>query len=196
MQKPDAPSCGRNREAILAVFKHHLKGSEKLLEIGSGTGQHAVYFAEKFPNLIWNTSDRKENHLGIELWLADAKLTNLVAPISFEVGHDPFPGKNFDAVFTCNTLHIMSWHKGRTLLKLLGENLEQSALVFIYGPFNYAGKFTSESNQQFEGWLKSRDPDSGIRNFEDVESEMAKSGFSLLEDRALPANNRMLVFSK
>lgn len=197
MELKNAPSTERNREPIFAVLSKYIGNAEgRLLEIGSGTGQHAVYFGEKFPKLHWVTSDQKENHADIASWLRHAKLKNVHGPETLCIGVDDFPKGKFDYIFTANTLHIMEWKECKSLFKLLGKRLREGSLVFIYGPFNYKGKFTSESNEKFDEWLKERNPKSGIRNFEDVVNSMEKFGFKLLEDAAMPANNRTLIFER
>lgn len=169
---------------------------QRLLEIGTGTGQHAVYFAPRFTHLIWVTSDVKENHEGITAWLEESSAPNIIGPGTFEVGKDPFPNGQFDIVYTANTFHIMSWENCQLLMEMLGKNLHEEALVIVYGPFNYNGKFTSQSNAEFDQSLKSRSPHMGIRNFEDVVKGMEINGLSLQSDHEMPANNRLLVFKR
>lgn len=169
---------------------------QRLLEIGTGTGQHAVYFAPRFTHLIWVTSDVKENHEGITAWLEESSAPNIIGPGTFEVGKDPFPNGHFDLVYTANTFHIMSWKNCQLLMEMLGKNLPEEAMVFVYGPFNYNGKFTSQSNADFDQSLKSRSPEMGIRNFEDVVKGMEINGLSLQSDHEMPANNRLLVFKR
>lgn len=197
MNKPYSESCDRNRKPILEVLMQYDIKEGRLLEIGTGTGQHAVFMAKNLPTLHWICSDVKENHAGIKMWLKEEKIPNIHGPEVLKVGKDDFPGKQpFQYVFTANTLHIMSWKENKALFKLLGKRLRETALVFIYGPFNYQGKFTSESNEKFDLWLKEKDPKSAIRNFEDVNSSMVKNGFKLLNDHEMPANNRLLVFER
>lgn len=197
MKKQTSHSCERNQAPILEVLKKYIAEDTRLLEIGSGNGQHAVFFAEHFLKTHWITSDVKENHLQIKLWLKEAKLKNLHGPEILKIGVDDFPDKRpFDYVFTANTLHIMSWKEDKALFKLLGNRLREGSLAFFYGPFNYEGKFTSVSNEKFNDWLKSRDEKSGVRNFEDIQKSMSKNGFKLLNDHQMPANNRLLVFEK
>ncbi|MAX65756.1 MAG: hypothetical protein CME66_02370 [Halobacteriovoraceae bacterium] len=197
MNKPFSAACERNRDPILAVLKQYLdKGA--LLEIGAGTGQHAVYFAKEFPQLEWVCSDVQENHAGIQAWMQEAKLPNLYGPKTLQIGKDDFPDKKpYQYVYSCNTLHIMSWKENKTLFKLLGKRLREGALVFFYGPFNYEGQYTSQSNKEFDQWLKHTHSHlSAIRNFEDVHTAMNKNGFKLLQDHQMPANNRLLVFER
>jgi len=192
-----SPSCERNKIPILDVFREYNLTEGRLLEIGSGSAQHALYFASQFPHLHWICSDLEENHEGIKAVLKEAKLPNIHGPETLKVGRDDFSGKRpFDYVFSANTLHIMSWKEDKALFKLLGKRLRETALAFFYGPFNYNGEFTTESNRDFDVWLKNRDPNSGIRNFEDVKAAMGKNGFKLLKDHEMPANNRLLVFER
>ena len=188
----------RNQEPIFHVLKDYIGMSDgRLLEIGSGTAQHAIYIAEKLPNLHWVCSDQVENHANIKIRLQSAKLANIHGPEKLVVGEDDFPGKKpFDYVFTANTLHIMSWKLNKSLFKLLAKRLREGALAFFYGPFNYDNEYTSDSNKAFDEFLKSRDSLSGIRNFEDISRNMEKYGFKLLKDHEMPANNRLLVFRK
>lgn len=195
-QRESAPSVQRNKDPILNILKEYIVSSGRLLEIGSGTGEHAIYFGKHLPKVQWVTSDVKTNHKTIKEWLKEAKLPNVHGPEVLKIGKDDFPRGKFDYIFSANTLHIMSWKEDKSLFKLLGKRLREGALVFFYGPFNYDGKFTSASNEEFEGWLKGRDPQSGIRNFEDVCQTMIKNGFELRDDHEMPANNRLLVFAR
>ncbi len=197
MDKPNSPSCERNKEAILEILKKtNGERACSVLEIGSGTGQHGVYFSKQMPQLKWTMSDKIDLHQGIRLWMNEANLPNIEGPYPFEIGKDPFPKGNFDLVFTANTMHIMSWKLNKTMMKLLGLNLKQNSLFMVYGPFNYRETYTSDSNRQFDQWLKERDPKSGIRSFEDITICLSKNGFSLLHDFEMPAHNRLLVFHK
>lgn len=197
MTKPFSPACERNRIPILKVMQGLITSNDqRLLEVGSGTGQHAVYLAPHFPHMIWVTSDVKENHYGIQQWLEESGAPNIIGPGEFQVGEDKFPNGNFDIVFTANTFHIMHWYQCEELMDMLGKNLNAGAKVLIYGPFNYNGKFTSPSNEEFDESLKKRDPLMGIRDFEEVVRYMEKRAFGLLKDNEMPANNRLLVFEK
>ena len=194
--KAYSPSVDRNKDFILEILKKYLISSGKLLEVGSGTGQHAVFFAEKFPKIKWVTSDIKENHAGIKAWLNEYQLKNISGPEKLKIGVDDFPRGKFDFVFTANTLHIMSWKECKAFFKLLGKRLRKDSLFIVYGPFNYNGEFTSESNANYDLWLKERNELSGVRNFEDICRNMEKAGFELLSDYDMPANNRILVFKR
>ena len=193
MDKPFAPACERNRDPILAVLREHFAHVSNVLEIGSGTGQHAVHFAAAMPWLTWQASDRPEHLAGIRAWLDDAQLANTPPPLALDV-HGPWPALRYDALFTANTLHIMSMAEVEALFAALPSVADHEALLVTYGPFNYRGRFTSESNAAFDGWLKAQAPHQGIRDFEWVEQLARAAGFALLEDRAMPANNRCLVW--
>ncbi|MEK7839608.1 MAG: DUF938 domain-containing protein, partial [Pseudomonadota bacterium] len=166
-----------------------------VLEIGSGTGQHAVFFATTLPDLIWQASDCRENLAGIQAWLDEAALPNTPPPIELDV-NGAWPRRHFDAVFSANTLHIMSWAQVQRLFTGLGDLMTGDAKLIIYGPFNYGGKFTSESNANFDVWLKECGSHQGIRDFEAVNSLAAEIGLELIEDRAMPANNRCVVWRR
>jgi cyclopropane fatty-acyl-phospholipid synthase-like methyltransferase len=193
--KPHAPACDRNREPILEVLRRHFRERRRVLEIGSGTGQHAVHFAAAMPQLTWQTSDVEENLPGIRLWLAEARCANLPPPLRLDV-NGPWPQERYDAAFSANTLHIMSWSDVQALFERLGAVLEPDASVAIYGPFNYEGRFTSTSNAAFDDWLKQRAPHMGIRDFEAVDALARSIGLWLVEDCAMPANNRTLVWRR
>ena len=195
MEKPCSPSCERNREPILAVLRERFARCKRVLEIGSGTGQHAVYFAAALPKLRWQTSDVAENLPGIRMWLKEAALPNTPAPLVFDVGDTP-PTGDYDAVFSANTLHIMSWKEVERLFAALPGLTRAGALLVVYGPFNYEGQFTSPSNAQFDEALRSGNPKRGIRDFEEVDALAAAAGFVLEEDRAMPANNRCIVWKR
>lgn len=193
--KPYSEACDRNREPILEVLRQHFADRRDVLEIGSGTGQHAVHFAAALPHITWQTSDLEPNLAGIRLWLEEARLPNLPQPVPLDVT-GPWPGARFDGVFTANTLHIMSWQDVCALFAALPEVLSADSVLAVYGPFNYDGRFTAPSNAAFDEWLKQRSPHSGIRDFAAVD-ELARSiGLSLVEDRAMPANNRTLVWRR
>ena len=194
--KPFSESCERNKQPILAVIKPLLENRQTLLEIGSGTGQHAVFFAEQLPHITWHTSDRLENHSDIHLWIDDSPATNIKPPIQLDVIEDKWPELQFDAVFSANTAHIMSWQAVQALFTGVGNVLQKSGFFMLYGPFNYHGKFTSASNENFEQWLKSVDSERGIRDFEAVNLLAKNAGMKLLEDYEMPANNRILVWQK
>lgn len=190
--KPYSESCDQNRDPILAIIQPLFSDCSQLLEIGTGTGQHAVYFAHQMPHLIWYTSDRTENHSGISMWLDETELPNLRKPLALDVSHDHWPQMQFDAVFSANSVHIMCWQDVEAMFAGVGRVLKVGGVFALYGPFNYNGKFTSESNARFDQWLKERDPVSGVRDFEALNQLALLAGMQLLNDDEMPANNRIL----
>lgn len=193
--KPYAPACDRNRDPILAVLREHFADRRQVLEVGSGTGQHAVHFAAAMPWLTWQCADMADNLPGIRLWLDEAKLPNTPPPVELDVG-GAWPPRRFDAVFSANTLHIMGWPEVEAFFAGIARVLEPDGVLAVYGPFNYGGAYTSDSNREFDGWLKARDPRSAIRDFEAVDTLARDIGLHLLADVAMPANNRMLVWRR
>ncbi len=197
MEKSFSEACEKNKESILKVLREIIgPQNRRLLEIGSGTGQHAVFLAPFFPHIEWTCSDRKSVLPAMNRRIEESGVSNIRPSFVFEVGKDDFPRLHVDLVFTANTFHIMHWKECKTLIKQLGNRLQKNAKVIIYGPFNYEGKFTAPSNDEFDQWLKSHDPQSGIRSFEDVHKAMIKQGFEFVKDYEMPANNRMLIFNR
>jgi cyclopropane fatty-acyl-phospholipid synthase-like methyltransferase len=195
MEKPDAAACARNREPILEVLRDHFVDRRKVLEVGSGTGQHAIFFAARLPHLTWQASDRAENLPGIQAWLDDAALPNAPAPIPLDV-NAAWPATRFDAVFSANILHIMSWREVERLFACLPGIMAGDFKLVVYGPFNHGGRFTSESNAAFDAWLKQGGAHQGLRDFEAVDALASQAGLKLIEDRAMPSNNRCLVWRR
>lgn len=195
MEKPYAEACERNRGPLLEVLLDAFAGCRSVLEIGSGTGQHAVHFAAGLPYLVWQTSELPVHHAGIRAWLDEAQLPNLRPPLALDVAGE-WPAGPYDAAFTANTLHIMAWPLVERFFSGLRGVLSAGAVLAVYGPFNYQGAFTAASNAQFDRWLKSRDPASGIRDFEAVCALAAANGFEFVRDVPMPANNRTLVWRR
>jgi SAM-dependent methyltransferase len=193
-EKPYSAACERNREPILGVLREVFAGRRRVLEIGSGTGQHAVHFAAAMPALQWQCSDRAENLPGIRAWLDEAALPNLLQPLQLDVATGPWPIEKYDAIFSANTLHIMSWAEVEQLFAGIAQVLAAPGVVAIYGPFNIGGQFTSASNEAFDRSLRLAVPHRGIRDREAVEALAARHGLSLRTDHEMPANNRTLVF--
>lgn len=194
--KPFAPSSEENKEVILNVLSPLFANKHHILEIGSGTGQHAVYFARNMPQLQWQTSDLADNHEGIRLWIADSGLNNVALPITLDVSAQQWPNDHYDAVFTANSFHIMSQDNVRDLFAHINQRLNPQGLLVVYGPFNFDGKFTSPSNQQFDAFLKQRDPKSGIKDFEWLNELASDAGLLFKQDFAMPQNNRILCWQK
>jgi len=193
--RPYAPSAARNQAPILEVLLQHFPGRKRVLEIGSGTGQHAVHFAAALPDTIWQTTDVRDALPGIRLWLQQARLPNVPPPLELDV-NGPWPTWQYDAAFTANTLHIVSWEEARKLFRGLSGVLEPGALLAVYGPFNYGGRFTSDSNRAFDEMLRKVSPASGVRDFEAVDALANSVGLRLVADHAMPANNRLLVWKR
>jgi len=193
--KPYSPACERNREPILALLREHFGDRRRVLEIGSGTGQHAVHVAAALPSLVWQCSDRAGNLPGIRAWLAEAALPNTPAPWVLDV-RDAWPAGPFDAIYSANTLHIMSEPAVVALFAALPAVLADGGRLVIYGPFRRGGRHTSDSNAAFDAALRERDPASGVRDLEWVDGLARAAGLRLVEDRAMPANNRGLVWRR
>jgi SAM-dependent methyltransferase len=194
--KPYAESCEQNRAPIQAVLEDVFADRKQVLEIASGTGQHAVYFGAALPHLTWQTSELPVNHAGIQLWLDEAQLPNVLPPVAIDVNDADWPVEKVDAIFNANTVHIVAWPAVERMFAGIGRVLAVGGILCIYGPFNYGGQFTSESNARFDVWLKGRDPNSGVRDFEAINQLAAAQGLNLLKDIAMPSNNRTLVWRR
>jgi hypothetical protein len=187
-------ACERNKGPILAILASALANSRKVLEIGSGTGQHAVHFAAHLPHLLWQPSDTGAYLAGLRERIAGEGTPNLLPARELDVRDQPWQVESVDAIFTANTLHIMGWAAVEDLFR--GVGAVAPTLLCIYGPFRYGGKYTSASNADFDRYLRARDPDSGIRNFEDVNTLSGEQGLYLLADHAMPANNQLIIWHK
>jgi cyclopropane fatty-acyl-phospholipid synthase-like methyltransferase len=196
IDKPFSESSAENREPILAVLREVFANCSKVLEIGSGTGQHAVYFGAELSHLSWQTADLPQHHAGIRMWLDEVALANVLAPIALDVNRTDWLDGRYDAVFSANTLHIVSWPEVEKLFAGVGTVLQPGGVLAIYGPFNYNGQFTSPSNARFDQWLKSRDPASGVRDIEAVDKLAQAQNLILQRDIAMPVNNRTLVWRR
>lgn len=197
IEKPFAPSCERNQQVILEVIEKHLRPKDKMiLEVGTGTGQHAVYMAKHLPNILWQPTDVVSNHEGIKQWLQEAGLENIKQPMAYEVGIDNWPGLQADVVFTANTLHIMSLELVDVFLNDVGQHLKVGGRLMIYGPFKYQGEFTTQSNEDFDLWLKNIDTERGIRDFEHICKVLKGYNIVNVADISMPANNQFLIFEK
>lgn len=192
--KPFSQACENNKAAILTVLQAHLRDATRVLEIGSGTGQHAIFFAEHLPHLHWQTSDLAEHHAGIREWLKEFPRPNLLSPLTLNVVNSLWDFGSFDGVFTANTLHIMAWDEVLAMLDGVAKVLCPQGKLVIYGPFNYRGQFTSPSNARFNEWLQAQAPHRAIRDFEALCAAASARGLRWLDDIEMPANNRCLVF--
>jgi SAM-dependent methyltransferase len=193
---PVSDACERNKEPILAVLRVCLAERTQVLEIGSGTGQHAVHFARHLSHLAWHPTEQLGYLPDLAARVRVEGAANLRPPTVLDVRQAVWPARSVDAVFTANTLHIMSWPAVGALYRGVAEVLVAGGVLCIYGPFRYGGKYTSDSNREFDAMLQERDPLSGIRDIEALGELAASYGLSLVADHDLPANNRLLVFQK
>ncbi|KUM51616.1 DUF938 domain-containing protein [Rheinheimera sp. EpRS3] len=191
---PFSQACENNKAPILVVLQQAFANCSKVLEVGSGTGQHAVHFAAALPHLRWQASDQAMYLPDLTERLRRATLPNLPLPLQLDISADALPEQQFDAVFSANTLHIMPWPVVEQFFSRLTGLTTQQATLCIYGPFNYNGRFTSDSNRAFDLSLKSRDPAMGIRDIAAVTALAGAAGFTLQHDHSMPANNRLLQF--
>lgn len=202
MDKPNKPNqpfseaCERNRGPILEVLREAFAEVRQVLEIGSGTGQHAVYFAQQLPYLTWQTSDVAAHHAGINAWIDDSGLTNVKAPLTLDVRVTPWPIATTEAIFSANTLHIMDGTSVKAFFAGVGRTLPVGGMLVVYGPFNYGGRFTSESNARFDAMLRAQGVGSALRDFEAIDGLASDIGLNLLRDQPMPANNRTLVWRR
>ena len=194
--KQYSQACEENSDPILAVIREVFAHAHNILEIGSGTGQHAVYFARHLPHLTWQPADLTENHASIQAWREESGLENVLPPFELDVSTSAWPDGVYDGLFSANTTHIMSLADVQNMFTGIGNLLQTGARCCLYGPFNYYGAFTSDSNKQFDSWLKSRNPASGIRDFEVIAELADANGFMLTDDVEMPVNNRLLVWDK
>lgn len=200
MSKQFSTACERNREPILDALSKEFADRKHVLEIGSGTGQHAVFFGAALPQLIWQTGDLPQSHPSILAWLQEAELTNVLPPIVLDMSKAAWETEvldtGIDAVFTANTCHIMAWSEVERMFAGLARVLHSGGKLCVYGPFNYDGQFTSAGNAQFDASLRAQAAHMGIRDIEAMQKLAAQHGFFMLADHALPANNRLLVWQR
>lgn len=194
-EKPWSEACERNRGPILEVLRSAYANATRVLEIGAGTGQHAVFFAQALPHLVWQPTDRPEYLPGIKAWCDDSGLPNLRAPQALDVDAESWTVTACDAVYSANTLHIMSWASVKNFFLGVGRVLAPGGRLVVYGPFFYDDQPNAESNVQFDVYLRGRDPQSGIRDYRAVCALAEAQGLTLIADHAMPANNRTLVWS-
>jgi SAM-dependent methyltransferase len=195
---PSSPACLRNRGPILNVLKDYTDQDDHILEIGHGTGEHAVYFAKELP-IVWQPADQKAYHWVMKERLEQDQLSNLLPPLEIVIGNQSIKNqtkKIYDAVFSANTLHIMSEQLALKFCLEVGEVIKNGGYLFLYGPFKFNGDFTSESNQAFDYSLKFRDPESGIRDFEILSEKLKVGGLSFKKRYDLPSHNQFLVYQK
>ena len=197
MDKYHAESTRRNRTPILEVLKKEIEGSKKLLEIGSGTGQHAVYFSKKLPQILWQTSDRSINHESINYWIKRYNLKNLLLPLDIEIGvNEKNINDSFDCVFSSNTSHIMSLENVKRLFALVGKVLNKNGKFFLYGPFKINLEFTTKSNEDFHQKLKAENKLMGLRDIEELDSYAIENNMQNHAFYEMPANNYLSIWKK
>lgn len=194
--KPHAEYAVRNAAPILEVLQHEFRDCTEVLEIGSGTGQHAVRFASDLDHLNWQTSDLDENHAGIRAWIADSGLRNVRDPLSLDVMSADVKAATFDGVYSSNTAHIMSFDAVVRMFAVVGRTLRENGVFCLYGPFRKAGEFNTESNAQFDASLRARDPVMGIRDLEALDGLAAEQGMQRVSLYAVPSNNLVAVWRK
>ena len=194
--KPCSEACERNKGPILNVLQDVLDETGFLLEIGSGTGQHAVHFGGALPRWTWQTSDRPHNHAGLRAWIEESGLPNVLLPITLDVSLEPWPLTRADAVFSANTSHIMSWIEVQAMFRGVGALLGAGGIFCLYGPFRFGGQHTSPSNERFDAALRREDPRMGLRDIEALEALAEANSLSLAQDVSMPANNRLLVWTR
>lgn len=193
--KPYAEACERNKRPILEVLIHEFADVRRVLEVGSGTGQHAAFFGPALPHLVWQTSDLAASHAGIQAWIAEAGAPNVRPPLLLDV-LGSWPDWPFDAAFSANTAHIMSWQGVTTMFAQIGQRLPLGGRFVLYGPFSYGGRHISTSNADFDRALRARDPLSGVRDLDALQVLAERSGLGLHRDYPMPANNRLLVWER
>ncbi len=191
---PYSEACERNKGPILQVLRKAFADTTHVLEIGSGTGQHAVYFTNGMPWIVWQPSEIAEAMPGLRKRVFNEGLSNLRQPVEIDVMQTPWDVRRVDGVYTANTLHIMHWPQVQAFFANLPAIAKPATVLVIYGPFRYGGRYTSPSNESFDEMLRARDPASGIRDFEAVDELARAAGFTLVADHAMPANNQTLVW--
>ena len=180
----------------MGVLQHELRGCSTVFEIGSGTGQHAVTVAAALPDLLWQTSDLEQSHPGIRAWIEDAGLENVRAPKKFDVLTAETDGERYDAVFSANTAHIMSYAAVCRMFALVGAMLREAGVFCLYGPFSRGGTFSTPSNEAFDASLRARNDAMGIRDLDDLEGLATRHGMQLARVYAMPANNQLVVWTR
>lgn len=193
---PFSEACERNKGPILEILRRAFATRSSVLEIGSGTGQHAMYFAANLPHLTWHPTERHANLATLASCLKVAPQPNLRAAALLDVTKSIWPVRHVDAVFSANTLHIMSWAEVAAMFAGIGSALMPGGVLCVYGPFRHHGRHTAESNARFDAELRERDPNSGIRDIDDLQPLGSLHGLHLAADHELPANNRLLQFTR
>ncbi len=191
---PFSEACERNREPILAVLAEVLPARGRVLEIGSCTGQHVVHFARSLPGVQWQPTDRSEYLQGLANRLEAEGGPNVLPPLELDVA-GTWPQGPFEAVYSANTAHIMSWPEVKCMFEGVARVLSSGGVFCLYGPFNENGAATAPSNAAFDRQLRRRDPAMGLRDLADLETLGRELQLSLQQRFAMPANNQILVFA-
>lgn len=194
--KPYSEACERNSAPILTVLGRVFVTPGLVLEIGSGTGQHAAYFAPRLPHVRWQPTDVVAHLPGIRAWCREARAENLLEPVALDVNLPAWPVTRATHVFSANTAHIMSWSEVEKMFSGIGTVLAHDGHFCLYGPFNDHGAYTSDSNARFDRQLRMQHPAMGIRDVDDLIPPARSAGMTLVDDVAMPANNRTLVWQK
>lgn len=194
--RPFAESAQRNGPPILEVLRREFRDATDVLEIGSGTGQHAVTFAAALPKLRWQTSDLDENHAGIDAWIDAGGVETVLRPLSLDVRTGSAGVASYDAAFSANTAHIMGMDAVRRMFSVVGDALRANGVFCLYGPFRVRGKFNTDSNQLFDASLRRRDPEMGIRDLEALDEFAASCGLERRRLYAMPSNNYLGVWAR
>ena len=187
-------ACERNKTPILQHLRQWLITGDNVLEIGSGTGQHGVFFASQLPHIVWQYTEQAASLVGLQQQIDEAQLKNLPAPFSLDVNNYAWGTLRYQVVFSANTLHIMSWPTVKHFLEQVKKALFPAGKLILYGPFRYHNEYTSDSNAEFDQYLKSRDPQSSIRDVEEIQAILKNNGFILIKDQPMPANNQLLLW--
>jgi len=192
-----APSVARNKDAIAGVLARYLPSSGLVLEIASGSGEHAVHFASSFPALVFQPTDPSEEaRASIAAWRQEAALPNMRAPLALDVTAAPWPINYADAVTCINMIHIAPWEATLGLVAGAARIIPPGGLLFLYGPYKRAGQHTAPSNADFDASLRERDARWGVRDLETVAAEATAMGFAAPMIEAMPANNLSLIFRR
>lgn len=193
---PFSPAADNNKDPILHVLQALFVDPVRVLEIGSGTGQHAVHMAHHLPHVTWQASDVPQHLAGIEARIAQEGTANALPPIALDVARHPWPVDPVGAIYSANVIHIISWPRVEDFFHGVGQVLAPKGTLCLYGPYKYDGQYTTESNANFDDWLRDRDPDSGIKDFEAVNELALAQKLVLLQDHAMPANNQLIVWRR
>lgn len=191
-----SPAAEKNKTPILEVLREHLAPSARVLEVGSGSGQHTLHFTEALPELRWQPTEHPAEMPALEANLGAAGREAILPPLALDLAADSWPIGPFDAVYAANVMHIVSVPLGEALLRGAASVLGEGGQLLLYGPYRFEGAFTTESNAEFDQWLKARDPASGVRDFEAVAAAAEAVGLVLADNYAMPSNNQLLCFRR